>query len=178
VDAGVTRAEVARAAGLSASTIGRLEAGRAEPDFETLVRTASALGQEISIKLFPSGRPIHDRYQAPMLEAFLGIVDPRWRRVVEVPVVGVTRGAIDCVLGHPTRPLFVAGELQSQVGRVDAILRHANDKAETLRHSPFVRGAPGARNGSEVEVSQLLVLRSASAVRVAVRDFERTFAAA
>jgi transcriptional regulator with XRE-family HTH domain len=177
VDAGLTRAEVARAARLHPSSVGRIEAGRVEPDLETLCRIATVLGHEPSVKLFPAGPPLRDRFQAPILEAFLSIVDKAWRRSVEVAVIGTVNGVVDCVLGHPVRPLRIAVEVQSEIRRAEAVLRRAADKAAGLERLPLgtTLRATGMSGG---EVSRLLVLRSTVASRATVRDLAETFGAA
>lgn len=177
-DAGLTRAAVARAARIRPSSVGRIETGAIEPDFATLARMASVLGSDVSVHLFPAGPPIRDRFQAPMLEAFLAVVHPRWRRFVEVPVVGSVRGVIDCVLGHPARPFMLAIEVQSQLRRAEAVLRRSSDKAEGLRRSESARALAGAHGAPGLEVSRVLVLRSTTANRAGVRDLARTFTAA
>lgn len=177
-DAGLTRAQVAREAGISPSSVGRVESGLIEPDFETMARMASALGCDVSIRLFPAGAPIRDRFQAPMLEALLAVTHQRWQRFVEVPVVGTVRGVIDCALGHPVLPLLVATEVQSQLRRPEATLRRCSDTAEALGRSRLGIAMAAALDVGAVDVSRLLVLRSTTANRAVVRELERTFAAA
>ena len=94
-----------------------------------------------------------------MLEAFLAIVHPRWRRFVEVPVVGSVRGVIDCVLGHPAQPLMLAIEVQSPLRRAEAMLRRSSDKAEGLRRSESARALARRmeRPGSRCRVSSCFV---------------------
>jgi transcriptional regulator with XRE-family HTH domain len=177
-DAGLSRAAVGRAARVSASAIGRIETAAFEPDLETLLRVASVLGNDVSVRLFPSGAPIRDRFQAPMLEAFLAVVDANWDRHVEVPVTGVVRGVIDCVLAHPARPLLLATEVQSEVRRAEEVLRRSSDKAGALREAPLARRHADRGGHDALEISRVLLLRSTSSTRAAVRDFSRTFAAA
>lgn len=177
-DAGLSRAAVGRAARVSGSAVGRVEMAAFEPDLATLLRIASALGADVSIRLFPSGAPIRDRFQAPMLEAVLDMADRGWQRQVEVPVVGVTRGVIDCVLAHPARPLLVAVEVQSEVRRAEALLRRSTTTAAALLESPLVRGRAGGPGIPRIDISRLLVLRSTRATRAAVEELSRTFGAA
>lgn len=177
-DAGLTRAAVARAAGIRPSSVGRIEMGFIEPDFATMVRVAAVLGSEVSIRLFPAGAPIRDRFQAPMLEALLAVVHRSWERWIEVPVIGSVRGVIDCALGHPVEPLVAAIEVQSELRRAEAVLRRSSDKAAALRGSQPAVAFAAARGAPEVDVSRILVLRSTTANRAIVRDLARTFAAA
>jgi len=177
-DAGLARAAVARAASVSPSTVGRVERGAIEPDVETMVRMASALGCEVSIRLFPTGAPLRDRFQAPIVEALLAFVHPSWRRNVEVPVVGAVRGVVDCALGHPARPLLVAAEIQSEIRRAEETIRRSSDKSEALGRSSLGAAAAASFRVDAVETSCLLVLRSTVRTRAAVRDLQGTFAAA
>ena len=177
-DAGLSRAAVARAAGVRPSTVGRMETGLIEADLATMARVASVLGSEVSIRFFPAGAPIRDRFQAPMLEALLALTHPAWERSIEVPVVGSVRGVVDCVLGHPVEPLVVAVEVQSELRRAEATLRRSADKAEALPRSPAGHALALVRGVPQVDVSRLLVLRSTAANRAVVRDLARTFTAA
>lgn len=177
-DAGLSRAAVARAAGVRPSTVGRMEVGLIEADLATMTRVASVLGSEVSIRLFPAGAPIRDRFQAPMLEALLAVTDPAWERSIEVPVVGSVRGVVDCVLGHPVESLVLGIEVQSELRRAEATLRRSTDKAAGLPRSQIGQAFAVERGVSQVDVSRLLVLRSTAANRAVVRDLAKTFAAA
>ncbi len=177
-DTVLSRAAIARAAGLSPSTVGRVEAASIEPGVETIVRIASVLGCEVSIRLFPTGAPLHDRFQAPILEAFLAFVHPAWHRNVEVPVGGAVRGVVDCALGHPARPLLVAVEIQSEIRRAEETIRRSSDKADALGRSSLGAAVAASFRVDAVETSRLLVLRSTVATRAAVRDLQETFKAA
>jgi transcriptional regulator with XRE-family HTH domain len=177
-DAGLSRAAVGRAAHLSPSSVGRVEDASIEPDLATLVRLASVLGNDVSVRLFPIGPPIRDRYQALILEALLGVTSTAWLRHPEVPVVGTVRGVIDCVLVHPTRPLLVAQEVQSEIRRAEEVLRRSADKAQALRGSPIAGAHAERLGGANLEVSRLLVLRSTRTTRELIRGLSGTFGAA
>ncbi|HEX6869276.1 MAG TPA: helix-turn-helix transcriptional regulator, partial [Candidatus Limnocylindrales bacterium] len=78
-EAGVTRAAVARTAGIDRAFYGRIEAGVAQPSLETLVALGAALGGEVSFRLYRGTGPrVVDRWQAPMVEALLGCLDAAW----------------------------------------------------------------------------------------------------
>lgn len=174
-DAGLSRAAVARAAMLSASAVGRIETAAIEPDLDTLCAVGSVLGCELSIRLFPAGAPLHDRFQAPMVEAILEAADRGWERHLEVPVRGVVRGVIDVALAHPAEPLVVAGEIQSEIRRAEAVLRRSADKAEGLGSSSLVATRAERLGVAAVGVSRLLVIRSTTSTRAVVRDLSRSF---
>ena len=107
LDANVSIKALGRAAAIDDAYIGRIEAGTARPSLEGLAALGVALGADLSVRYFPgSGQRIHDRFQAPMLEALLRILDPRWRAELEVPIAQPARGVIDTALrstlrGHP-----------------------------------------------------------------------------
>src|SRR5262245_5233393 len=85
IDAGITRLQLAKAAGVNDSYLARVEAGTAEPSTETGVRIGLALGADFSRRLYPNTGPtIRDRHQAPISEGIFAIVHPRWRRYVEI----------------------------------------------------------------------------------------------
>jgi transcriptional regulator with XRE-family HTH domain len=177
-DAGLSRAAVGRGARVSPSAVGRIETAAIEPNLDTLVRVASTLGCDVSIRLFPSGAPIRDRFQAPMLEAVLQFIDPDWERHVEVPVVGAVRGVIDLVLAHPRRPVLVAQEIHSEIRRAEEIIRRSSATAEGLRGTPLARMPANPVGEDQLEVSRVLVLRSTRATRAVVGDLARTFGTA
>jgi transcriptional regulator with XRE-family HTH domain len=168
-DAGVTQAALARASGLSAAELSRIEAGLVAAPPDTLVRIAVGLGGDVRFQFVPgAGVPIRDRYQARIIEALLPVVHRRWNRLVEVVVQRPVRGVIDFVLHDPDEPVAVASEVQSLIKRVEQHLRWHSLKAE------------GLRAGSEVPlgdapVSRLLVVRDTPANHRLVETFRETF---
>ena len=172
VDLGATHGVVARAAGIDRSHYSRIESGGANPSLDTIVAIATALGTDVSIRCFPgTGPQLTDRHQAPMVEALLGVLHPVWQAHPEVPVWRPARGVIDVVLERADR-LLVAAEIQSELRRLELQLRRGAEKAASLPSSELVR------QGSDVPISQLLVLRSTASMRTTARDFERTLRAA
>lgn len=174
LDAGISLRALAREAGVDEGYLSRLIAGTRVPTIGLLVALSAALGGDLSIKVFPNGRPsIHDGIQARIIEELLRIAAPRWRRSVEVPVVRPVRGFIDFVLDEPVQAVAVAAEVQSRIDRLDQQLRWAQEKAQSLPSSDlwrFVEGDP--------EVSRLLVLRSTVATREIAKRFGTTLASA
>jgi transcriptional regulator with XRE-family HTH domain len=167
-DAGVSRAELARCAGIDPAHVLRIEAGTATPSLRALVALADCLGSEVGIRLFPIARPrLRDRFQAPMVEALLRELGPAWRSRPEVPVPAA-RGVIDVVLTRALDQLTIACECQSEMRRLEQVLRRAHAKAEALRES-------GAQPGT---LSTVLLLRSTVDTRALARSFASTLAAA
>jgi transcriptional regulator with XRE-family HTH domain len=101
---GLSQSFVARAAGISASHLSRIElAQRPNVGLLMLVRLCAAVGLDLSSRVFPSGRPIRDRAHIELLDRFgrrLGS-NIKWRAEVPIPIAGDQR-AWDLVLsdGH------------------------------------------------------------------------------
>jgi transcriptional regulator with XRE-family HTH domain len=172
-DAGLPRTELARAAGIDQSYLARIELGAARPSSVVCARIAVALGADLSQRLYPNSGPIvRDRHQAPITEALLGSAHPRWRRYLEVSVRQPSRGWIDVALHDPTQRLLVAVEVQSELRRLEQLIRWSAAKADSL---PSWEG--WAHLGA-VTVSRLLVVRDTRATRRVATDFRRLLGAA
>lgn len=168
LDAGVSRAELARGAGINRAFLARIEAGVANPSLATLVSLSACLGAELGVRMFPIPGPrLHDRFQAPMVEALIGLLGRPWRGQPEVPVPAA-RGVIDLVLRRPSDASVIACECHSELRRLELVIRRAMEKTEALR----------GQLGQPAEVSTLLLLRSTEATRAVVRAYEATLGAA
>jgi len=67
LDAGLSAAVLARAAGIDPAYLPHIERGEQEPSLQVLAALGGALGADLSIRYFPRTGPlIHDRTQAPM----------------------------------------------------------------------------------------------------------------
>lgn len=167
-EAGVTRAALARAADLDPAHLLRIEAGLANASFEALVALAATLGADVSVRLFSvSGPRIHDRLQAPMIDALVRALHRSWSVNPEFPVPDA-HGVIDLVMRRRHVGLAVACECHSELRRLEQVVRRANDKAAAFRHA----------EGDEMIVSQLLLLRSTRETRAVVNAYQATLAAA
>jgi transcriptional regulator with XRE-family HTH domain len=165
-DAGLTRAEVARAAGIDRAHYSRIERGETGASLEVLTAIGAVLGCDLSVRYFPgSGPRIRDRFQAPIIEALIGILDQSWVPQPEVPVMRPVRGVIDLVLRREIE--VVACEVQSELRRLEQVLRWSAEKAAALE-----------RAAEEPPASRLLVVRSTTATREIARRFEATLRAA
>jgi transcriptional regulator with XRE-family HTH domain len=176
-DAGLSQRQIAVAAGISQSYLAEIEAGIAEPSLAVVIALAKALGGDASFRFFPgTGPQVRDRIQAPMVEAMLRILHPRWSRFPEVPVRRPVSGVIDLVVADQRAGLLVAAEFHSQLRRLEQQIRWAREKADSLGSTSIaelvVSGAAAAN------VSRLLVLRSTRATRILATEFESTLAAA
>jgi transcriptional regulator with XRE-family HTH domain len=137
-DAGLSIRALAAAASIDHGYLCQIEAGDREPSFAVLHAIGGVLGVDVSVRLYPTTGPrIHDRIQAPIVEALFDALHPRWRRLAEVPVLRPARGFIDAVLALPADGIVVATEVQSAIRRLEQQLRWASDKAPVpCRHRP------------------------------------------
>lgn len=173
-DAGVTRAELARAASVDPAYLRRIEHGKASPTVETYARLAIALGDDLALRLYPNTGPtIRDRHQAAIAEALLAHAHPRWRSNLEIAVRRPSRGWIDVGLFDPHAMLMVAVEIQSELRRLDQLIRWSAEKAASL---PSWEG--WATLGPGVTTSQLLLVRETRATKAVGREFRRLLRAA
>jgi transcriptional regulator with XRE-family HTH domain len=175
-DAGLTIAAVANAAGIDPTFLSRIERGDRAASVGTLVTTGAVLGADLSVRLFPSSGPrIRDRFQAPMIEAFLRELHARWIRDPEVIVTKPSHGVIDLLLLDMRQRLAVASEFQSEVRRLEQQVRWHREKAAALPSSDVW---PLLAAEDAPAVSRLLVLRSTRSTRELVDRFGSTLGAA
>jgi len=161
MDAGLTVAALARAAGVDQGYLHRILAGTERPSHETYARLAVALGADLASRLYPDTGPlVRDRHQARILEAVLRAVHPRWRAYTEVAVRRPSRGWIDAVLHDRREGVVVAVEIQSELRRLEQVVRWSAEKAASL---PSWDG--WASLGEEPRTSSLLVVRRTRATR-------------
>ncbi len=173
-DAGLNAAELARGSSVDPGFLCRIEQGTEHPTLDTYARLAAVLGADLSVRLYPNTGPtIRDRHQARILEALLAALHPRWRAYPEIAVRRPSRGWIDVGLHDPQSRTIVATEIQSELRRLEQLIRWAGEKAASL---PSWEG--WARIGEAPNVSQLLIVRDTRATRSVVREFRRTLDAA
>ena len=173
-DSGLSRAALAAAAGVDRGFLCRIEDGAVRPSIDTYALLAVALGLDLHTRLYPNTGPsIRDRHQARILEALLRQLHPRWRAYSEVAVRHPSRGWVDAVLHDPSATTVVATEIQSDLRRLEQLLRWFPEKVASL---PSWDG--WAQVGAVATTSQLLIVRSTRATRTIGRAFERQLAAA
>ena len=173
-DSGATQRELAEAAGIDHGYLSLIERGLRESSITALTAIATALGADASIRLFPGAGPrIRDPIQARIGEALLRIMDPRWDRMVEVPVVRPARGFIDLVFLDRPPTLAICTEIQSELRRLEQLIRWANEKALALPSAPF-----WDRMGETPGIERLLVVRSTRSNREIVARFAETLGVA
>lgn len=158
-DAGLSQRSLAQAAGVSSSSVHRLELGEHDASMEMLARVSVVLGLSLSIRLYPGTGPlVRDHIQVAMIEALMKVLHERWRPRVEVAVNRPSRGVIDLVL-ESDEPPIVACEAHSELRRVEQQIRWADAKASALE---------GLR---ETPTSRLLLLRSTRRTRAVVSEY-------
>jgi transcriptional regulator with XRE-family HTH domain len=173
-DSGVSQRALSAAAGVAQGHISATESGDRAPTLEIYARLAAALGADLAVRLYPNTGPaIRDRHQARILEALLGTLHRHWRRFPEVGVRHPARGWIDAVLHDPARSIIVAVEIQSELRRIEQLIRWSAEKAASL---PSWSGWAGL--GPEPEVSRLLIVRRTRSTAAAARDLGRQLRAA
>jgi transcriptional regulator with XRE-family HTH domain len=173
-DAGLSLRALGGASGVDSAFIGRILAGTTHPTIETYARLASALNADLSIRLYPNAGPhIRDRWQAPMLEEVLRVRGSRWDAYPEVLVTRPTRGWIDVVLHDRREGALVATELQSELRRLEQLVRWQATKAAAL---PSWEGFD--QLGRSPRISQLLIVRRTRATRAVAGEFARQLRAA
>ncbi len=172
-DAGVSQRELAAATGLSRSFVWRVFNATAHPSLETYALLATALGADPVARLYPTTGPsIRDRHQAPILEALIHQLHPRWDPYPEARVRRPASGWIDVALVDRQALLVVATEIESEINRVEQLIRWSQEKAASLEswdRWPQL-GSP--------DVSRLLIVRSTRATRAVSASFGRQLRAA
>lgn len=134
--AGVSQATVARAAGVSRSTLSRMEREHlADPAFSAVCRVARALGLAPSFRFFPSGAPVRDAPQLSLLARFAAVLAPplSLHREVGLPVDADGR-AWDAMIKAAADQAFV--EAESHLTDVQAFQRRV---ALKIRDDPRAR---------------------------------------
>jgi transcriptional regulator with XRE-family HTH domain len=170
-DAGLSRVAVAAAAGVDPTTVSKVEAGQFDPTLELYGRLSMALGADLHARPYPStGPPIHDRHQARMAELLIRTLHARWTVTPEVAVRRPARGFIDAVLFDPVEHVLVATELESDLRRIEQLLRWSQEKAASL---PSADGWSTWARGREPRMSRLVVVRATRANRLIAADARR-----
>jgi transcriptional regulator with XRE-family HTH domain len=168
-DAGVTQAHLARASRVDRRYVARIEEGVERPSLETYQRLATALGADLSTRLYPNTGPaIRDRIQARILELVLERTHPRWATYAEVRVERPSTGWIDLLLHDAAAHVAVASEIQSELRRLEQLVRWSTDKAAGL---PTWDGWP--RLGTEPAISRLLLVRRTRTTKAVVAEHAR-----
>jgi transcriptional regulator with XRE-family HTH domain len=166
-DAGITHRELAAASGVDSGYLSRILRGTVRPSLDTYARLAVPMGLDLTARLYPNTGPaIRDRHQGSMLELLLRYRHPRWHAFTEVDVRRPSRGWIDAALHDPREAVLVASELQSELRRLEQLIRWQAAKADAL---PSWDG--WAQLGQEPRISRLLIVRQTRATRTVAAEF-------
>jgi transcriptional regulator with XRE-family HTH domain len=164
-DAGVSGRGLAEATGLPRSFVWRILNGSARPSLETYALLAAALGADPVARLYPTVGPlIRDRHQAPVVEALVGLLHPRWMPCPEARVRRPASGWIDLALVERRARLVVATEVESEINRLEQQIRWSQEKAASL--PSWDRWA----TLDDPAISRLLVIRATRATRLVAAD--------
>ena len=167
IEAGIAQATLAAAADIDPGHLSRIEHGTAKPSLDVLVAISACLGADLGVRLFPgSGPRLTDRFQAPIIEALIRILHPRWIPMPELPVPKA-HGFVDLALAVRGESTGVACEAQSELRAIDVVQRRLLEKALAVADLGIVG----------TTVSPLLLVRSTSATRAVVRLYESTLGA-
>lgn len=168
-DAGISVPALAAASGVAESYLYRILSSDASPSDVVRARLAVALGADLSLRLYPNTGPLlRDRHQARIAEMLLAVRHPRWAGFSEVRVTRPSRGWIDLAFHEPRERVFVATEIQSELHRLEQLIRWAGEKASSL---PSWEG--WERFAEPPNISRLLVVRRTRATRALAADFSR-----
>jgi transcriptional regulator with XRE-family HTH domain len=121
--AGLSQATVARAAGTSHSTIGRIERARLPGvSIDVLCRTCAAVGLDLVVRAYPDTDPVRDAAHVGLLERLRRRLPAgtRWRTEVPLPIPG-DRRAWDAVIEHDGT--VTAVEAETRLADLQAVER-------------------------------------------------------
>jgi transcriptional regulator with XRE-family HTH domain len=174
-DVGLSQVRLAAEARIAQSYLSRIESDEAVPSLEIYGRIATALGADLACRVYPNTGPaVHDRHQVAIARALLKVLHPRWQRWPEVAVRRPARGWIDLVLNDATEREVIACEIESELRRLEQLLRWSAEKAASL---PSASEWPYGLDET-VGVSRLLVIRATRRNRDLAREFDEVIAAA
>ena len=123
--AGLSQREVARAAGIEHTSLGRFERGRGALSIPVIGAILAVLGLELSMRAYPAGDPIRDRVQLGLLERLRVRVHRalRWRTEVPLPEIGDLRAWDAVVSGSVPHAWRVRIEAETKLSDVQALTR-------------------------------------------------------
>jgi transcriptional regulator with XRE-family HTH domain len=128
VGAGLSLREVGSAAGVSHSTLSRIERGRSpEASIVVLARVAATVGLELGVRLYPDGDPIRDAAQVSLLGRLRDRCSPklRWQYEAPLPIPGDRRAWDAVILGVGVR---IGVEAETRLRDAQAVARRINLK--------------------------------------------------
>jgi transcriptional regulator with XRE-family HTH domain len=137
IAAGISQKDLGRAAGMSASQVGRFERGQIHfVTVDKICRLSAAVGLEASLRLYPDGDPIRDAAQVRLLERLRVRLSSNVRWRTEVPLFAgndprawdAVADGTGCVDGIEAETRL--GDIQATERRI--MLKHRDDAS--VRH--------------------------------------------
>lgn len=144
VSAGLTLEDVGRAAGLSASTVGRIERSRHEAvTVVQLARIGAIVGLDVRIRAYPGPDPIRDAAQTALLSRFRERLHPdlTFRTEVPLPIANDLRawdGMISGLRSSDEHHRIMPTEAETRIHDVQAQFRRIELKARDAEIEHFV----------------------------------------
>ena len=131
VSEGMSQAAVAGRAHVSQATVARLEAGDPRLSVMRITSVFSALGLDVSLKVYPGqGIRLRDSGQIALTEVIQAVVGPTWRFALEAPVGDRSGQAADVLLLGRTHGIHI--EVESALVDLQAQLRRGRLKRDAL----------------------------------------------
>jgi transcriptional regulator with XRE-family HTH domain len=152
VQAGVTQAQLASASGLPRSYVLRLERGRLPRlDIRRTALLFAMLGQRLSVKAYPVGRPLRDAGQQRLLDDLDRRLAPTWRRQRE-------------------SVMLIPGDLRAWDERLDGVVSIGVDAETVLRDRQATERAMAAKQRDSGVTRMVLLVRGSRRNRAILRD--------
>jgi transcriptional regulator with XRE-family HTH domain len=161
VSHGLSQQVVAAASGVQQAEVSRIETGRRPgATIRTLARLATAVGLELSVRLYPGGEPIRDKAHIALLARFRQAIGELWTWAAEVPLpIPGDKRAWDRVLRGAGVVIGVEAETRAtdlqevqrrvglkkrdgQVDRVVLVLSNTEWNRRLIRLNDLERGFP------------------------------------
>jgi transcriptional regulator with XRE-family HTH domain len=112
VGRGLSQAAVAVAAGMTQAQVSRIERGLYPGvTIDALARLGTAVGLDLSLKLYPGGQPLRDKAHVALFERLRRAIGPGWEWAAEVPLpIPGDKRAWDRTIRRPNLTIGLEGE--------------------------------------------------------------------
>lgn len=126
----MSASQVGRRAGVSSSTVARVEQGDPNVTITTICAVAEAVGLDLVLRTYPGRTPsLRDTGQLVLAEQLRSQAHTSWQPAIEL-LIGQHRQAVDLVLFGPTE--IWATEIERLLGDFQGQHRRADAKREAL----------------------------------------------
>jgi len=161
VEAGLSQAAVARAVGVDASLVGKIErAGVAGVSVGRLAELFAVVGQDLAVRTYPFGPPLRDAAHVALLRRTRHRIGDAWRWRLEVPLglPGDAR-AWDAVL--ELNDHWVGVEAETRLHDLQALLRRLETKARDCGSADVILVLADTRHNRAAVAAAGTLLRAA-----------------